>query len=122
MNCAILANTTLEGSFFQMNSCVMPLKGEFIGSSIITNRTLMVSLRVFLMNISYVSFESAFVNSMIVTGFTGELCLETLLVNFTFVSLQRRGVASFVITAQALVELDFFVDRLSVSVQSVLVE
>ena len=59
---------------------------------------------------------------MIVTGFTGELCLETFLVNFTLVSLQRRGVARFVITSEALIELDFFMDSLSVAVQSVFVE
>ena len=56
VNRAVLTDTALEGSLLQMYSGVMPLKGEFIGSSIITNRTLMVGLRVFLMNISYVSF------------------------------------------------------------------
>ena len=59
---------------------------------------------------------------MIVTGFTRELGLETLLMNFALVSLQRRGVASFVITSEALIELDFFMDSLSVAVQSVFVE
>ena len=61
-------------------------------------------------------------NRMIVAGFTRELCLETFLMNFTLVSLQRRGVASFVITSEALIELDFFMDSLSVTVQSVFVE
>ena len=56
VDCAVLADTALEGSLLQMDRGVVPLKGELVGSSIITNRTLMVGLRIFLMNISYVSF------------------------------------------------------------------
>ena len=48
---AVLADTALERSLFQVNSTVMPLQSKLICCPIITNRTLMVCLRIFLMYI-----------------------------------------------------------------------
>ena len=113
---AVLADTALERSLFQVDSTVMPLQSKLICCPIITNRTLMVCLRIFLMYIGYMSFQSTLMDRLVIASFTSKPRLQTFVMDFTLVPLESGGVTGLVITPQTLIELHLLMYCLAVSV------